>query len=243
MKSPRLVSGLVALLGIGAGVLAAPALAADCPELVGRLPYGAVSRVAVSGDYAYFNSGDTLKVADVSDPSAPHVVGYVVLPGLASDIAVSGGYAYVAASEAGLRVIDVSNPAAPVEVGFVETLDVAWGVAVDGDYAYVAGWGLSVIDVSTPSAPVEVGLANSPSFNGIDVAVSGGYAYVAAIEYGLRVIDVSTPSAPVEVGFLDTLQEAWGVAVSGSYAYVAWGSWDPQGNPPEVHHVEDAFTE
>jgi len=38
MKSPRLVSGLVALLGIGAGVLAAPALAADCPELAAAAP-------------------------------------------------------------------------------------------------------------------------------------------------------------------------------------------------------------
>ncbi len=34
-------------------------------------------------------------------------------------------------------------------------------------------------------------------------------------------IDVSTPSAPVEVGFVDTPDMAWGVAVSGAYAYVA----------------------
>ena len=36
-------------------------------------------------------------------------------------------------------------------------------------------------------------------------------------------IDVSTPSAPVEVGFVDTPDLALGVAVSGSYAYVADG--------------------
>ena len=40
---------------------------------------------------------------------------------------------------------------------------------------------------------------------------------------GLRVIDVSDPTAPVRVGFYDT-GEAFGVYVSGSYAYVAdWG--------------------
>ena len=37
-------------------------------------------------------------------------------------------------------------------------------------------------------------------------------------------IDVSTPSAPVEVGFVDTPGSAFGVAVSGGYAYVA--GWD-----------------
>jgi hypothetical protein len=37
----------------------------------------------------------------------------------------------------------------------------------------------------------------------------------------LRVIDVSNPSSPREVGFYDTPGWAYGVAVSGSYAYVA----------------------
>ena len=38
---------------------------------------------------------------------------------------------------------------------------------------------------------------------------------------GLRIIDVSTPSSPQEVGFFDTDGEAFAVAVSGSFAYVA----------------------
>jgi len=223
-------------------LIAATTVAADCPELVGRLPYGAVSTVAVSGDYAYFNSGDTLKVADVSDPSAPHVVGYVVLPGSAQDVAVSGSHAYVAALYAGLRVIDVSNPAAPVEVGFVDTPGRANGVAVAGGYAYVVGEsGLRVIDVSTPSAPVEVGFLDTPGVFW-DVAVSGGYAYVAAWGDGLRVIDVSTPSAPVEVGFVDTPGAAWGVAVSGDYAHVVWGDSNFPNSPEGGLAVVDVST-
>jgi hypothetical protein len=62
----------------------------------------------------------------------------------------------------------------------------------------------------------------------MDVAVSGSYAYVACAKYfpdggGLAVIDISTPSAPAEVGFIDTPSFAYGVAVSGGYAYVAGG--------------------
>ncbi|PWB68537.1 MAG: hypothetical protein C3F15_16150 [Holophagae bacterium] len=220
MKSPRLVCRLVALLGIGAGVLTAPAIAQDCPELVGHWPYGPATAVAVSGDNAYVGSGRTLLIADVSDPSAPGLVGEVTFPGDVADVAVSGSYAYVAAG--GLYVIDVSTPSAPVVVGDYSTLGTA--VAVAGDYAYVVGVGLGlytfleVIDVSTPSAPIEVGWVET-TCGWADVAVSGSYAYVVGWG-GLNVIDVSTPTAPVVVGSLDGI-DGRAVAVAGSLAYVA----------------------
>jgi hypothetical protein len=60
----------LALAGIVA-LAAEPVAAQDCPELVGRWPYGPSYAVAASGDYAYFGSGTVLMVADVSNPSAP----------------------------------------------------------------------------------------------------------------------------------------------------------------------------
>jgi hypothetical protein len=59
----------------------------------------------------------------------------------------------------------------------------------------------------------------------------------------LRVISVADPASPAEVGYCDTPGEAEGVAVSGSYAYVADGSaglriisvTDPA-HPVEVGH-------
>jgi hypothetical protein len=60
MKSPRPACRLVALLGIGVGVLAAPALAQDCPELVGSYDTpGAAIGVAVAGAYAYVADNDS----------------------------------------------------------------------------------------------------------------------------------------------------------------------------------------
>ena len=56
-----------------------------------------------------------------------------------------------------------------------------------------------------------------------DVALQGNYAYVAA-QGALIIFDISNPSNPVQVGFYDTPGSAEGVAVSGSYAYVA--DWD-----------------
>ena len=149
MTSQRPACRLVALLGIVAGVLAAPALAQDCPELVGACdtPGWAVG-VAVAGSYAYVaDIGAGLRVIDVSDPAAPFEVGSYDTPGYAYGVAVAGSYAYVADWTGGLRVIDVSTPSAPVEVGSYLTPGYAYGVAVAGSYAYVADYyaGLEVL--------------------------------------------------------------------------------------------------
>jgi hypothetical protein len=205
------------------GILAVPALAQDCPELVGHWPYGPAGSVAISGSYAYVTSGAGLKVVDIADPETPRVVGEVGLqPTFTQSIAVSGGYVYVPDSEAGLRIVDVSDPTAPVEVGFLDTQGRAVGVAVEGEYAYVADWfmGLRVVSIATPSQPVEVGSVDTPG-NAGGVAVAGGYAYVADDTGGLRVIDISTPSAPFEVGSVDTPGNAYYIALAGDYAYVA----------------------
>ena len=161
-------------------------------------------------------------IASAAAADCPEFVGSVDTPGYARAVAVSGGYAYVADYQSGLRVIDVSTPSTPVEVAFVDTPDHAQGVAISGGYAYVADYrsGLRVIDVSPPSTPVEVGSVDTPG-TALGVALSGGYAYVADELGGLRVIDVSPPSTPVEVGSVDTPDYASGVAVSHGYAYVA----------------------
>ncbi len=218
---PVLVAGAVLVLCVP------PAAAQDCPELLGRWPYGPASAVAVSGSLAFVGSGTTMLVIDVSTPGSPQLLGDVALPDIARGITVADDYAYVAVGYSGLRVVDVSVPSAPVEIGFVDTPGDAWAVAVSGSYAYVAdgsSGGLRVISVANPSAPAEVGFLDTLS-GAFDVAVAGSYAYVANGNIrGLRVISIANPSAPIEVGFLDTPGVAQGIAVAGSYAYVADGS-------------------
>ncbi len=223
MRRNRLVTQVVALVVVGAWACASPALARDCPALVGHLP-GPVSAVAVSGDYANLAGASGLVIADVSQPSAPRLVGEVGMRYGAVDIAVSGDYAYVAAAD-GLDVIDVSTPSTPVEVGFLDTGGAVGVVAVSGGYAYVAAGlrGFGVVDVSTPSAPRAV----ASILSGVaihDVALSGDYAYVAASgPYGLLVVDVSTPSRPALVGSVSTATPGQSIAVSGGFAYLVGG--------------------
>src|SRR5262245_45450686 len=47
--------------------------------------------------------------------------GLAYIPGVASEVAVSGSYAFVAAGAAGLQVVDISSPDSPVVVGGVDT--------------------------------------------------------------------------------------------------------------------------
>jgi hypothetical protein len=77
-----------------------------------------------------------------------------------------------------------------------------------------------------------------------DVATDGGYAYVAA-QGALSVFDISNPANPIQVAVVDTPGSAEGVAISGSYLYIAdWSAGlrivdisDPEA-PVEVASVD-----
>jgi hypothetical protein len=201
--------------------------------------------LAVVGRYAYVGGSDGLTVVDVSNPEAPKQVGCCKLPGPASDIALSGGIAYIATRQSGLWVVDITDPKAPTEVGsYQPRLSVRptakkgehWGpvvecVAVAGKLAYVTlnsvpkgkdAWRsvLQVLDVSNPKAPVELGsFTKGDLFLG--VALAGKYAFVADKASTLWVVDVSDPKMPTEAGSCVTTGEPQRVFVARNHAYVA----------------------
>ncbi len=186
----------------------------------------------------------------------------------ASAVAISGSYAYTAAYWAGeLTAVNISNPAAPVVAGESPTsnnlLD-ASNVTISGGDAYVVsknrnlsptsnddgtGNSLTILDVTTnPAVPAVVGSVRDTNelFGAYGVAVSGGYAFVAAQGVlngqptapdtgtgSFAVVDVHTnPALPAIVAHLDNnalpapftgtnaLEHASSVAISGHYAYV-----------------------
>jgi hypothetical protein len=88
---------------------------------------------------------------DVTAPSAPRALGIVDTPGEATDVAVSGAYAYVADGSGGLQVIHVGDPTNPFLAVAYDTSGRAVGVAVAGTRAYVAVWdsGIIIVDISS----------------------------------------------------------------------------------------------
>ncbi len=189
----------------------APKGSVDIPDM----PY----EVAISGSYAYVAAYDAgLQIVDISNSEEPRTVGSLPLS-RAKGVAVSGSYAYITGAD--FTIVDVSNPASPFATGKLEDM---WAnnVAVSGSYAYVArGYGgLKVVDISNPSSPETVGALEAADLCANDVFVSGAYAYVADLYSRLRIVDISDPANPFIVGTAQTSHQAWGVEVSGTYAYV-----------------------
>jgi hypothetical protein len=199
-------------------------------------PYWA-NDVTVAGPYAYvadLQSG--LRIVDVSDPARPYIKGFYDTPWDANQVALSGHYAFVADGGAGMQVINVSNPAQPQQVTSLWTPGYAAGIAIASNYAYLtciqSYWPLDqaalvIASISAPASPTTkstLPMAGVLYEGSMDVAVAGGYAYVANTVNGLRIIDVSDPAHPFEAGAYAGVGAASGVAVRGDYAYVAAGN-------------------
>ncbi|MGD8569902.1 MAG: Calx-beta domain-containing protein [Gammaproteobacteria bacterium] len=202
-------------------------------EMVGGLP----RKVVVKDDYAYVAAGGVLSIVDISNPAKPTQVSYYESnpSGSVVGIAVSGNYAYLADSTAGLQILDISDPTLPKLMSSISPLD-AYDVAIYGNYAFVAGgsWGLNIYDVSVPTAPQflwKVTIANANS-----VAISGNYAYVTDQSVGLQVLDISdlavqpviTETISVDPNL--TNEQFYDVAIGtdGRYAYIAADSYGVQ---------------
>ncbi len=194
-------------------------------------------------------------VGSVQDPA--HLFG-------AYGIAVSGNYAYVAAqglllgqpsvpdsSSGAFDVIDISAPGSPKIVATIDngSLPAPWtgknlfehatSVAVSGHYAYVTAYysaRLTVVDISNPLSPnivASIGDWTNLAYDA-DVAVSGGYAYVAdqtspsSGRMQLGIVDVSNPTKPRVAGALSStsLTGAYRIRARGSFVYVSASSAD-----------------
>lgn len=200
-------------------------LAEECPSAIGGLPDGPATAVVVDGQYAYFGSGATVQVLDVSDPAAPQTIGRVEVETEVLKLEVEDGLVYVSAGLQGLTIIDVSVASAPVVAsrltGADETNDYFYDVDAVGRIAFVAaGFGeLMVLDVGDPSHPVEMDVVDVPG-RPFAVAASSTHAYAAWMA-GLTVVDVSDPAAGFVVA--DLSLPAWAartVVVSGSTVHV-----------------------
>jgi hypothetical protein len=198
-------------------------------------PYVYVYDVYVVGNFGYLASGaEGLQIIDVSNPANPTLIGSFNTPNWYPQcVFVMGSYAYVTSLFYGMQVIDVSNPTSPTLEGSCDTPDNALAVYVAGNYAYVADEdsGLQVIDVSNPANPVLVGSWHPPGLYYSRVSgvfVSGNNAFLAATDGGaavLHIVSVTNPATPALVASYEQMQDygAFGVFVSGNYAYVTTG--------------------
>lgn len=221
-----LVSGKY-LYTVGSGFQVFDVSSPANPTYVGgtRIPGGG-GRLAVWENYAYVTEGNagmggTLHILDISDPANPVQAGHI--DGIWGPLIASGGCAYVGGSDGssfGVFIYDLSNPSSPTQLGHVNSVG---PFDVSGEHVYVVTPDLQVWDVSDPALPVEASHASAPTALAYAVAVQDSNAFVVTGTNGLPVYNVSDPAHPVVVADLSCWTGAE-IAVSGNYAYAAWGS-------------------
>lgn len=170
-----------------------------------------------------------LKIVDVSNGTAPHVVGTIDSGTSWAGVSMATpGYAYAIQLVPGnparfdLVSINLSIPSAPVLSGRV-TLSAGSDLQVVGTTVYIAEGlaGLGIASITNPDQPALVSLTDTPG-NAKGVTVANGYAYVADTT-SIQIINVSAPANPVIVGSIPTTASSAITSVGGTL-YVVDGT-------------------
>lgn len=154
------------------------------------------SYLAAAGDLVYVSFSYTLfGVLDVSDPTAPVLVGEVAIDH-PWRIVLDGDIAYVM-TDADPVIVAIGDPTAPTIIGTIPTADDGEDLRLVGNLGHVVTHsGLEIFDLTDPRDPVPLGSVSVPG-TGIGIAVAEGVTYVSTRDAGIQVIDVRDPAAPV----------------------------------------------
>jgi hypothetical protein len=183
----------------GGGELECIDVSSGTPTLVGKLFYANDSAFAVqvSGTTAFLGLADSLKVIDVSNPSAPAEIGSVTIP--VNALAISGTTLFVGTGDGRLVVFDISTPPSPKQIGSVP-MAISNTIHLSGSLLLAAAVqnGMLVFDVSQPNAPKQLShFLPNPAASVWDVTPIGGSALMlAADSSGIVTVDISNPASP-----------------------------------------------
>ncbi|MBP9502151.1 MAG: hypothetical protein KBF17_08330 [Candidatus Promineofilum sp.] len=193
--------------------------------------------VAVADGYIYSIGGNELNIVDVSNPSAPWVIGTVGSINGAQKVVVSGDYAYIAAAS-GLHIINIADKAAPYDTGGAVKCYGNFGnevacdgrdLAIRGQTVYlVSRGGVRIIDVSDKANPYFAGDLWSPAYYPSEtraIAIIGDFMYIW---------DTGGPTSKLNIrslvggssGSVDVPGYYWatnGITVAAGYAYISHG--------------------
>jgi len=183
---------------------------------------GKINSMAQSGDYLYTTENSSLKIYNVSDPSAVSLVSTTTGIGTLNSIVgitIDGDYAYLTVQGVGLEIFNISDPASPTNVAIIPIGDYIEKVTVADGRAYVADstTGVLVYDVSTPATPTLITTYDTPKI-AYEAAISGNYAYIADYD-SMQVVDITSSSIVASIAMPGSNANA--IAISGNYAFVS----------------------
>ena len=171
-------------------------------DLVRTSGYPVFPRIRLHEDLVHVAAWNSAyQIVDVSDPTTPVVVSYLLDLQRCRGVApLKDGHVVLAHPDEGLVIVDATDPANPWVVARDFTRPGMMDVFVAGDVAYGIGGGhLVVVDVSDPTVPALVG--ETPQY-GTRVTATGPTLYVLS-GGSCTLYDISRPRAPLLVGTAD----------------------------------------
>lgn len=237
---------------------AAPTLATALPISTGSA-LGMIGSTAIVG--AFNGNTPVMMTLNVSNPTAPSIIGQVALTGGVFQFATNGNTVAVAEGSSGLALFDLSVPGSPAQLWALTDGTVANAVTWSGNLLYIAAnQGLIVYDATNPHSPMRLG-SNTMSYyqfnylpcclyyattpGAYSVYVDGNVAWVGASTSfaTLMGLDVSAPAAPrviSQIEFsnsLDTAVLSIGPAgsnlfIGGAFGFPSEAAYLMSANPP-----------
>lgn len=199
-------------------------------------------RFDLQGDNAFsVNSMGTggSRGIDISDPYNLITLSYLHYSATSWDIDAEGDYAYVAADTSGLQITDISDPSNLFITGYYNEIytdgsKVAGTVTIRDSIAFVGdSRGMRAIDISDPANPVKVGDYEVWTEQGVRrIVLRDSLAFLVlqpSDTLSLAVVNISDPTNMTTAGifihpdFYSLYDDAFDIALSGNYAFVANG--------------------
>jgi hypothetical protein len=171
-------------------------------DWIGHVQTAQARDVALAGANLVIADGPGgLKVADVSDPANPKIVGRHESPYFMSAVAVRDGHAYCAGGLGGVEVVDVSQPRQPSLVWRQDCSEVR-GIDVDDRFLYFSDGNVGFhIYALAKDGPVPISTLDTPGWN-CDCLVAKNTAYLADGGAGIVIVDVGNRKKPRTLGSL-----------------------------------------
>ena len=178
-------------------------------QVLGHLG-GAALTVAIRDHYALLGFSYELVVLDLADPTQPQWVAALPIP--ATDIALTGRYAYVVGRNS-FAVVNVDDPARPVLVNTLVLPDTgAAAVVVTTAYAYVAVYGdLYTIALADPTKPVIIGV-NRLAVRITGMATADNELYLVTDDDFQR-LEISNPAQPIRLELIASQRFSYGPVI------------------------------
>lgn len=183
------------------------------------------------GDLIYSIGDSKLTITDVSNPSAPVVLG--TLGKMGSDIRQicmlsDGKHVFISSRQNGCYIVNVEDPAAPKLVSTYDSVEMATGVDVYGDYVFVCDrqYGVEIVDVSDLVDPKQCAIVRGGTAQSCKVV--NGILYMGSWnERSVDMYDVTQPSKFKYLGSAKLKGKGDGMAVltvgEKTYLYAATG--------------------